>query len=116
MEGGRGGAKPLLEGSQRGGDTPSSPLFSKGRTGWVGRHDPGYKRLDWCRTHFVRGWSLKMADFPVLPGDVLLMIAREYCLATVEDRALDGWWTVNAEMRQLSRCPKRKQIINVKGF
>ena len=47
---------------------------------------------------------------------MLLMIAREYCLATVEDRALDGWWTVNAEMQQLSRCPKRKQIINVKGF
>lgn len=53
---------------------------------------------------------------PLLPDDVLLMIAREYCLATVEDRALDGWWTVNAEMQQLSRCPKRKQIINVKGF
>ena len=57
-----------------------------------------------------------MADFPVLLDDVLLMIAREYCLATVEDRALDGWWTVNAEMRQLSRCPKQKQIINVEGF
>jgi len=78
--------------------------------------DPGYKRLDWCRTHFVCSWSFKMADFPILPDDVLLMIVREYHLATVEDRALDGWWTVNAEMRQLPRCPKRMQIINVKGF
>ena len=82
----------------------------------MGRHVTRGMRLDWCRTHFVRSWSLKMGDFPVLPDDVLLMIAREYCLATVEDRALDGWWMVNAEMRQLSRCPKRKQIINVKGF
>ena len=57
-----------------------------------------------------------MADFPVLPDDMLLMIVREYCLATVEDRALDRRWTVNAEMRQLPQCPKRKQIINVKRF
>ena len=98
MEGGRGGAKPLLEGSQRGGYPLIPPLF-EGANGLDGKvRDPGYKRLDWCRTHFVRSWSLKMADFPVLPDDVLLMIAREYCLATVEDRALDGWWTVNAEM------------------
>ena len=75
----------------KGGDTPSSPLFSRGRTGWMGRHVTRGMRLDWCRTHFVRSWSLKMGDFPVLPDDVLLMIAREYCLATVEDRALDGW-------------------------
>ena len=58
-----------------------------------------------------------MADsLPVLPDDVLLIIAREYRLATAEDRSLDGWWSVHAEMRQLPRCPKRKQVINVKGF
>ena len=116
MESGRGGGKPLLEGSQRGGYPLIPPLF-EGANGLDRKAcDPGYKRLDWCRTHFVRSWSFKMADFPVLLDDVLLMIAREYCLATVEDRALDGWWTVNAEMRELSWCPKRKQIINVKGF
>ena len=55
-------------------------------------------------------------DLPVLPDDVLLIIAREYRLATAEERALDGWWRVHAEMRQLPRCPKRKRIINTKGF
>ena len=47
MEGGRGGAMPLFEGSQRRGDTPSSPLFSRGRTGWMGRHV----------TRGIRGWT-----------------------------------------------------------
>ena len=114
MEGGRGGAKPLFEGSQRRGDTPSSPLFSRGRTGWMGRHV----------TRGIRGWTSAgltlsaggLSRWQTSPDDVLLMIAHEYCLATVEDRALDGWWTDNTEMRQLPRCPKRKQIINVKGF
>ena len=53
---------------------------------------------------------------PVVPDDVLLIIAREYRLATAEDRSLNGWWGVHAEMRQLPRCPQRKRIINVKGF
>ena len=59
-----------------------------------------------------------MADsLPVLPDDVLLLITREYRLATAEDRLIGlKWWSVHAEMRQLPRCPKRKQIINVKGF
>ena len=30
-------------------------------------------------------------DLPVLPDDVLLIIAREYRLATAEDRAFIGW-------------------------
>ena len=55
-------------------------------------------------------------DLPVLPDDVLLIIAREYRLATAEERSLDGWWGVHAEMRQLPRCPKRKCVINTKGF
>ena len=55
-------------------------------------------------------------DLPVLPDEIYLMIAREYRLATGEDRLLDGWWRVHVEMRQLPRCPKRKQVINLKGF
>ena len=55
-------------------------------------------------------------DLQVLPDDVLLIIAREYRLATAEDCSLDGWWRVHAEMPQLPRCPKRKQVINLKGF
>ena len=55
-------------------------------------------------------------DLPVLPDDVLLMIAREYRLATVEDRDASGWWQVRQEMRYLPRCPKRKRIISLKGF
>ena len=47
-------------------------------------------------------------DLPELPEDVLLIIA--------EDRALSGWYRVHLEMRQLPRCPKRKRIINLKGF
>ena len=55
-------------------------------------------------------------DLPVLPDDVLLIIARMYRLATVEDRDANGWWQVRQEMRYLPRCPKRKQVINLKGF
>ena len=55
-------------------------------------------------------------DLPVLPDDVSLIIAREYRLATAEDRALNGWYRVHGEMRYLPRCPKRKRIINLKGF
>ena len=55
-------------------------------------------------------------DLPVLPDDVLLMIARMYRLATVEDRDASGWWQVRQEMGYLPRCPKRKRLINVKGF
>ena len=55
-------------------------------------------------------------DLPVLPDDVLLMIAREYRLAMAEDRAINGWHRVHLEMRYLPRCPKRKRLINLKGF
>ena len=50
-------------------------------------------------------------DLPVLPDDVLLMIAKMYRLATVEDRDASGWWQVRQEMRYLPRCPKRKRVI-----
>ena len=55
-------------------------------------------------------------DLPVLPPEVLLIIAREYRLATAEDRAFSGWHRVHSEMRYLPRCPKRKRLINLKGF
>ena len=55
-------------------------------------------------------------DLPVLPDDVLLFIAKLYRLATVEDRDANGWLQVRQEMRYLPRCPKRKRIINLKGF
>ena len=55
-------------------------------------------------------------DLPVLPDDVLLIIAREYRLATAEDRAFSGWYRVHGEMRYLPWCPKRKQRINLRGF
>ena len=55
-------------------------------------------------------------DLPVLPDDVLLLIAREYRLATVEDHNCNGWWQARMEMRYLPRCPKCKRIINLKGF
>lgn len=43
MEGGRGGAKALLEGSQRGGYSLIPPLF-KGANGLDGKaRDPGYE-------------------------------------------------------------------------
>ena len=56
-----------------------------------------------------------MADFPVVPDDVLLMIAREYCLATVENGALDGWWTVNAEMQTIIPVPQTKADYQRQG-
>ena len=55
-------------------------------------------------------------DLPVLPEEILLIIAREYRLATADDRAVNGWHRVHSEMRYLPRCPKRKRIINLKGF
>ena len=55
-------------------------------------------------------------DLPVLPEEIYLMIAREYRLATAEDRAINGWHRVHLEMRYLPRCPKRKRLINLKGF
>ena len=53
---------------------------------------------------------------PVLPDNMLLIIAREYRLAAVEDRDCNGWWQVRQEVRYLPRCPKRKRIMNLKGF
>ena len=55
-------------------------------------------------------------DLPVLPDEIYEMIARMYRLATAKDRALDGWYRIHGEMRYLPRCPKRKRIINLKGF
>ena len=55
-------------------------------------------------------------DLPVLPDEVLLIIARKYRLATAKDRAINGWHRVHLEMRYLPRCPKRKRLINLKGF
>ena len=55
-------------------------------------------------------------DLPVLPEEIYLMIAREYRLATVKDRDANGWWQVRMEMNYLPRFPKRKQVINLKGF
>ena len=140
----RGGAKPLWEGSlRRGGYPPIPPLFRGGSNGEDGKaRDPAYKRWDRSRLRLSAvGLCLKMADslpfglsvlpdnnvvfpdddgvpddLPVLPDDVLLIIAREYRLATAEDRALNGWYRVHGEMRYLPRCPKRKRIINLKGF
>ena len=37
-------------------------------------------------------------------------------MATAEDRAINGWHRVHLEMRYLPRCPKRKRLINLKGF
>ena len=55
-------------------------------------------------------------DLPVLPDEIYLMIAKMYRLATAKDRALDGWYRIHGEMRYLPRCPKRKRLINLKGF
>ena len=44
-------------------------------------------------------------DLPVLPDDVLLMIAKMYRLATVEDRDASGWWQVRQEMRYFPGAP-----------
>ena len=55
-------------------------------------------------------------NLPELPEEIYLIIARKYRLATAVDRAAGGWYRVHAEMRQLPRCPKRKRIINLRGF
>ena len=55
---------PSWKGLKGVGIPPHPPLF-EGTNGVNGKaHDPGYKRLEWCRTHFVCSWSFKMADFP----------------------------------------------------
>ena len=91
-----GGAKPLWEGSKRRGIPPIPPLFEGSNGGDGKARDPEY--------------------LPVLPEEIYLMIAREYRLARVEDRDANGWWQVRMEMNYLPRCPKRKRIINIKGF
>ena len=139
-----GGAKPLWEGPQRRGDTPPIPPLFEGSNGGDGKaRDPEYKTSDRSRlTLSAVGLGSKMADslpvapfglpvfndipvpdengvpddLPVLPEEIYLMIAREYRLATVEDRDGNGWWQVRMEMGYLPRCPKRKRIINLKGF
>ena len=140
-----GGAKPLWEGSQRRGDTPIPPLFEGSNGGDGKARDLEYKTWDRSRlTLSAVGLGTKMADslpvlpfgisvlpdiqvpdddedgvpddFPVLPEEIYLMIAREYRLATAEDRAINGWHRVHLEMRYLPRCPKRKRLINLKGF
>ena len=142
MEDEEGAQSPSGKGLKGGGIPPIPPLL-KGSNGGDGKaRDPAYKRWDRSRlTLSAVGLDSKMADslpvspfvlaeflffpeeeegvpddLPVLPDDVLLMIAREYRLATVEDRDADGWWQVRMEMRYLPRCPKRKRIINLKGF
>lgn len=58
----RRGAKPLWEGPKRRG-YPPSPSFLEGEKGVDGKaRDEGYKRLNWCRTHFVCSRCFKMAD------------------------------------------------------
>ena len=140
-----GGRKAPLGRASKEGDTPPSPLFFEGSNGDDGKaRDPEYKRWDRSRLGLSAvGLGSKMADslpvlpfgisvfpdihgpddddvvpddLPELPEDVLLIIAREYRLATAEDRALNGWYRVHGEMRYLPRCPKRKRIINLKGF
>ena len=138
----RGGAKPLWEGSKRrGGYPPIPPSFRGVERGDGKARDPEYKTWDRSRlTLSAVGLGSKMADslpfgismvlnqhvpdddvpvpddLPVLPPEVLLIIAREYRLATAEDRAFSGWHRVHSEMRYLPRCPKRKRLINLKGF
>ena len=58
------GCKAPLGRVSKGGYPLIPPLF-EGANGLDGKaRDAGYKRLEWCRTHFVRSWSFKMADFP----------------------------------------------------
>jgi len=58
-----------------------------------------------------------MADsLPVLPYDVLLIIAKMYRVATVEMRFDMGWWQVHRELMYLPRCPARKRLIPTGGF
>ena len=142
----RRGRKAPLGRVYKEGGYPPSPLFFEGSNGGDGKaRDPEYKTWDRSRlTLSAVGLGTKMADslpvvpfgipvfpdihvpdddddgvpddLPVLPDDVLLMIARLYRLATVEDRDANGWWQVRMEMNYLPRCPKRKRIINLKGF
>ena len=124
----KGAQSPSGKGLKGGGIPPIPPLLEGSNGGHGKARNQEYKTWDRSPFTFVCSWSwFKMADslpvlsdddvyLPVLPDDVLLIIAREYRLATAEDRALDGWWRVHAEMRQLPRCPKRKRIINLKGF
>ena len=127
MDFSEGGAKPPWEGSlRRGGYPPIPPLFRGGSNGEDGKaRDPAYKRWDRFRLRLSAvGLCLKMADslpvvpddLPVLPDEIYLMIAKMYRLATAKDRALDGWYRIHGEMRYFPRCPKRKRIINLKGF
>jgi len=112
MEGGRRAQSPSGKGL-KGGGIPPIPLFGRGRTGWMGRHV----------TQGIRGWTgagptlsvvglcSKMADLPVLPEEVYLMIAREYRRATKEMRDDQRWWTVRQELNYLPCCPKKKHLI-----
>ena len=119
----RGPPSPSGKGLKGGGDTPPSPLFSRGSNGGDGKaRDPEYKTWDRSPLRLSAvGLVSKMADsvpddLPVLPDEVYEMIARMYRLATVEDRDASGWWQVRQEMRYLPRCPQRKRIISLKGF
>ena len=132
----RGRKAPLGRVSKEGG-YPPSPLFFEGSNGGDGKaRDPEYKTWDRSRLGLSAvGLCSKMADslpvapfglpvFPDIPvpdddgvpDDVLLFIAKLYRLVTVEDRDANGWWQVRQEMRYLPRCPKRKRVINLKGF
>ena len=141
----RGRQAPLGRVSKEGGISPHPPSFFEGSNGEDGKaRDPAYKRWDRFRLRLSAvGLCLKMADsvpvvpfgipvfvdmpvpddlpelpddLPELPDDVLLMIARMYRLATVEDHDASGWWQVRQEMGYLPRCPKRKRLINLEGF
>ena len=139
----RGRQAPLGRVYKEGGYPPIAPLFLGVERGDGKARDPEYKTWDRSRLRLSAvGLCSKMADslpvapfglpvfpdipvpdddgvpddLPVLPDDVLLMIAKMYRLATVEDRDASGWWQVRQEMGYLPRCPKRKRIINLKEF
>ena len=52
-------------------------------------------------------------DLPVLPDDVLLIIAKMYRLATVEDRDANGWWQVRQEMRDVRHQGQGSAVVPV---
>ena len=120
------GRKARLGRVQKEGEYPPIPPLLGGSNGGDGKaRDQEYKTWDRSRlTLSVVGLCSKMADslpvlpddLPVLPDNMLLIIAREYRLAAVEDRDCNGWWQVRQEVRYLPRCPKRKRIMNLKGF
>ena len=144
MDPGRGAQSPSGKGLKGGGIPPIPPLFERSNGGDGKARDPEYKTWDRSRLMLSAvGLGSKMADslpvlpfgisvlpdvqvpddedgvpddLPVLPEEIYLMIAREYRLATAEDRAINGWHRVHLEMRYLPRCPKRKRLINLKGF